>query len=395
MPVVIRSLPPLYKQSPSTGKILFWRIFVTDSDESPDHAIIATEYGQLDGQPMHAYDVIRVGKNVGRANETSAEEQAFAEAKSRWTKKRDRGYVESVDDATRTQPDFTAGVDAMLAHVFTEHSKKMTYPCAVQPKLDGIRCLAVVQPSGEVMLWTRNKKRINSVPNIEHWLFKLVGEIDDPIVFDGELYNHRSRDNFEVITSIVRQSEPSPRREEVEYHIYDLIDPASGFDLRLRKLLGLIQGDVRRQIYRPECPIRVVETILARDQEDLLDQFSYFRKMGYEGAMARRLDTPYEGGKRSYSLLKLKTFTDDEFRIIDIEEGRGKLAGHVGAFICKTKEGKTFKAKMEGDTAKLKEYFEHPDLWAGKFLTVRFQNLTDAGVPRFPVGVRFRDEQGD
>lgn len=391
--IIIRDFPPLYKLSAANGKILVWRIFVTDSPESPEFGIVITEHGQLDGQIIQNSEVFRTGKNLGRANATTAKEQAMAEARSRWKKKLDKGYVEDVNRAVERETDYEGGADAMLAHSFAEHTEKMLYPCAVQPKLDGIRCLATVTPGGVVSLWTRNHKRIYSVPHIEYWLWKVCGELDHTVVFDGELYNHKYRNNFETITSIVRQAEPSPNEKEVEYHIYDMID-SSGFDLRLRRLLGLLQGDHRRSIYDSACPIRIVETILVPDFDDLIDQYQYFVRQGYEGAMARRLDVPYEG-KRSYSLLKIKSFKDAEFKIVDIEEGRGKLAGHVGAFICKTSDGKLFRAKMSGETARLKEYFENPELWSGKLLTVKYQNLTTEGIPRFPVGLRFRDKDGD
>ena len=93
----------------------------------------------------------------------------------------------------------------------------------------------------------------------------------------------------------------------------------------------------------------------------------------------------------SMDLQKVKDFLDDEFDIVDIEEGRGKLAGHVGAFICKMSDGKTFKAKMSGDTEHLKDYFENHQRWSGMRLTVQYQGLTSYGIPRFPVGKAIRN----
>jgi DNA ligase-1 len=122
-----------------------------------------------------------------------------------------------------------------------------------------------------------------------------------------------------------------------------------------------------------------------------MDYFNLFRAEQYEGAMLRNKDSKYVN-KRSYDLLKLKEFDDDEFEIIGIEEGRGKLAGHVGAFVCKTSDGKTFLAKMSGDTEKLADYFKDHSLWSGKRLTVQYQGLTGKErVPRFPVGKSIRD----
>ena len=74
-----------------------------------------------------------------------------------------------------------------------------------------------------------------------------------------------------------------------------------------------------------------------------------------------------------------------------IEEGRGKLTGHVGAFVCRTEEGKEFKAKLKGSLDHLATLFQNPKMWKGKRLTVRYQNLTADGVVRFPVGIAIRD----
>ena len=91
-------------------------------------------------------------------------------------------------------------------------------------------------------------------------------------------------------------------------------------------------------------------------------------------------------------LQKYKVFEDAEFEITGVEEGRGKLAGHAGSFICVTKEGNEFKAKLKGKLSDLKEYWENQKQYIGKTLTVQFQGLTNKNnVPRFPVALRFRE----
>ena len=91
----------------------------------------------------------------------------------------------------------------------------------------------------------------------------------------------------------------------------------------------------------------------------------------------------------------MKVFQDAEFRVVGVEEGKGKLAGHVGAFVCEIDDehGKrTFKAKAKGEQDSLRKYFENPSLWEGKLLTVEFLNYTRKNrVPRHGVGIRFRD----
>ena len=83
---------------------------------------------------------------------------------------------------------------------------------------------------------------------------------------------------------------------------------------------------------------------------------------------------------------------DEEFKVVDVEEGRGKLTGH-GIFVCQTEGGETFKAKMMGDTSELKKYWDKPKLAVGRYLTVKFQGYTkNNNVPRFPVALRFRND---
>jgi DNA ligase-1 len=97
--------------------------------------------------------------------------------------------------------------------------------------------------------------------------------------------------------------------------------------------------------------------------------------------------------RRSYDLLKVKKFKgDEEFEIIGIKEGRGKLTGHA-IFICKAANGKEFAAKLEGETSFLKECFENHSLWQGKMLTVEYSELTEDGVPFQGVGKDLRDKE--
>ena len=98
-------------------------------------------------------------------------------------------------------------------------------------------------------------------------------------------------------------------------------------------------------------------------------------------------------GKRSFDLLKMKEFDDAEFRIVGIEEGRGKLTGHISGFVCVTNDGKTFTATLNGELSFLKQCFDDPTIWTGKSLVVQYQGLTKYGIPRFPRAVRFRDSE--
>jgi len=74
---------------------------------------------------------------------------------------------------------------------------------------------------------------------------------------------------------------------------------------------------------------------------------------------------------------------------VDVKEGTGREKG-TAIWICKTGE-QHFSVKPEGTLEKRREYLSEKEKYIGKQLTVRFQNLTAIGVPRFPVGVVIRD----
>lgn len=379
----MKKLPVLYKKT-STGATQKWTIFIKDVGTAGPVICIFTQYGQVGGKIQETHDLISEGKNIGKKNETTPEQQAEAEAQARWEKKKKSGYVESIEDAKNDELDdlIKGGIVPMLAHKFSEQAHKIEYPAYVQPKLDGIRCIAIVK-DGACTLWSRTRKPITSMPHIVQELEAIFQ--NDDIVLDGELYNHEYKSNFERIVSLVRQEEPDPEHHIVQYHIYDVADPTLTYFMRLGTLgKWLLDLD-------ESSSLRVVETVSVLTEDKIMDYFDDYRAKGYEGAMVRNTDSKYVN-KRSYNLLKVKGFDDDEFDIIGIDEGRGKLAGHVGSFVCTTKNGKEFLAKMSGETSKLKEYFENHSLWKGKILTVQYQGLTGAQqVPRFPVGIAIRD----
>jgi ATP-dependent DNA ligase len=373
----------LYKKT-STGAIQYWEIYVL---ENPDHSKgydIWTKYGQVGGKEQKTVDIILEGKNIGKANETSPLQQAKAEAEATWTKKKKSGYVESIASAQDDETDalIEGGILPMLAHTFDKQGHKIKYPCYTQPKLDGIRIIAILKDR-KCTLWSRTRKPITSLPHI-------IAEIEKhfiaDITLDGEAYSHAFKENFEHIVHIVRQEKPDPKHTDVEYHVYDVVNKDT-FEKRHRHLSKCFTVGSPKLKY-----LKLVDTEVVEAENDVALYYDNFKARGYEGAMLRNVGGLY-ANKRSSDLIKVKEMQDAEFKIVGIEEGRGKLSGHVGAFVCVNKQGNEFKAKMSGATEKLKEYFDNHSLWKNQVLTVQFQDLTSYGIPRFPVGLRIRNDE--
>lgn len=380
----IKALPVLFKKT-STGAIQYWEIRV--QHYNPEQSFICTRFGQMDtSNPQETTDVVKSGKNLGKKNETTISQQAELEAKSKWQKQLDSGYVESRERAEAGENDLK-GVECMLAHAYgillngefiPDQNHKIKFPALVQPKFDGIRNL-----TGEgIQLFSREHKPINSVPHIQKAILEVLG--NSYIPFDGELYNHEYKHDFEKITSIVsKKNEVAENHEIVQYHIYDVALPDMPFILR-NKLIQEVLANA------PGC-LQMVPTEVVNSHEEVLGAFKKWRDLGYEGIMVRNTNANYEG-KRSYNLLKLKEFFEEEFEIIGFKEGKGKLIGHLGSWICKCGDN-TFDPPMKCTQARKKELWETKEQYIGKKLTVRFTGYTKAkNVPRFPEGIRFREE---
>lgn len=380
-------LPTLYKKT-STGAQQEWEVWTEGN-------AICTRWGQTSGAMQTGRDVITFGKNVGKANATTPVEQAEREALALWEKKKkNRGYVETPAAAMAGERDTLCegGLDVMLAHRFDEHGHKIVYPAYVQPKLDGHRCIALVD-DGRCTLWSRTRKPITSVPHIARAVEVACRIVDRRCwAFDGELYAHGpGAPNFETLSSFIRQQTPLSGHEVVEYHVYDAPRDPSTFRNRNEDLAAVF-GQLAMIDFgaaHPRCPLVHVETFQVAGEAELLAAFDRFRAQGYEGAIVRNAAGVYVG-KRSQDLLKVKSFDDEEFIVAGVERGRGKLAD-CAIFVCETETGARFTTKMVGALADLKRYVEDPSLAIGQRLTVKFQGRTAAGLPRFPIGLRFRD----
>ena len=275
----------------------------------------------------------------------------------------------------------------MLAHEFEKHKDKVKYPCIVQPKLDGIRCIATIK-DGKCLLHTRSGNIINSVPHINEELEKHYHkQYSEDIVFDGELTLERG--SFDQISSIVRKK--VPKLDGSHFFIrYSIFDIASSKEKTHDRFLTLINI-----YYEDRKYVRMLSPSVALNEGHVYTFLSDYEEQGFEGVMVRDRESLYEN-KRSFGLLKLKRFYDEEYLVLDVIEGKGKLKGKAGSFVCSVSggmNGELFKVKMACEESKLKDYLtDFEKKYKYKMLTVKFQEKTKRGVPRFPIGLRFKEE---
>lgn len=374
----ISIFPTLYKID-KLGRTSMWRIYVIDDQ-------YFRESGLIDGKVKEYAPVTAVPKNVGRSNETTAEEQALFEAFSAWKHKKDQLYTEGVEKTEKTGSAENSEVGErlrpMLAEKWTDRKGNAKFPGAVSPKLDGVRVMIYKNSSGETVMISRLGKEYQHMNGIRQEARKVIDAFD--VVLDGELYSHNTP--FNAISGAIRsQTKPSKYDNLLEYYVFDLWVPSKPNltykerMVMLRKICGSNTFQRLRFLFYEEVT----------DEKEISEKHSQYVADGYEGLMFRNLDSKYTLGRRVDDLLKYKEFEDKEFQVVDVVEGSGTEAG-AAIFVCKTSKGTRFNVRPRGSIEKRKQQLKDKQKYIGKYLTVRYQPLNGQdGVPRFPVGIKF------
>ena len=356
-------LETIYKKT-KTGATQEWTIEVVGNK-------YRTHSGQVGGIITTNEWTIVYGKNTGKLNETTDKEQTMKEAVAKRTKKLESGYFENIKHINKTQY-----FEPMLAAKWEDYKDKIQYPIYSQAKLDGIRC--IVTKDG---MFSRNGKPIISAPHIIDSLRNLF-VVNPDLIFDGELYADKFANDFNTIVSLVKKTKPTDAdlaesKKQIEYHIYDLPSSKKNFLHRAYDLGILFETYLEMGKF---C--RLVDTRKAENEESVMEQYGLLVEAGYEGQILR-IDAPYEN-KRSKSLLKHKSFIDEEYQILDIVEGEGNRSGTAGYMVFNTREGKRFKSNVKGTWDETAEMLRNKKQLIGKQATIKYFNLTPDGIPRFP-----------
>jgi ATP-dependent DNA ligase len=380
------------------GKIKSWKAWVSIEGA---FAISYIEYGQLDGKKQTNMRQYTEGKNIGKKNETSPLQQCMAETEKKWKDKQEKeSYTTSInlgksEQYSETHPQTTAEEELplktkkifpMLAHKYERNTTKnkknnIVFPCYVQPKLDGLRCVFYLI-DGKVRAQSRTGTYFDTMEHICESLFPLFNN-NPQLVLDGELYTDAIP--FEELAGLIKKKKISTddklRLKMVSYHVYDIINTYT-YDKRYEQLCSLLQTHVNH--------IELVETKIVHNQDEFYLAFSEYIDAGYEGIMLRNTHGLYVENYRSHDLQKYKEFIEDEYPIIGYKEADGRDKGTV-IWICKNKDGREFSVRPKGSLEYRRQLFLNAESYINKQLTVIFQELSEQQVPRFPVGKAIRD----
>jgi len=252
----------------------------------------------------------------------------------------------------------------------------------IQPKLDGVRCIITRYGAH-----SRNGKQFHNCKHILTELKPLFA--DNPfLILDGELYNHKFKNNFNKIISLVKKQKPTQADKfesasYLQFHCYDLFSSYLKFIDRTLAITNL------KSKYKLKFTHEVDTKVVWND--DGLNKYHKQNKAnGYEGSMLRT-NSLYEQ-KRSYTLQKVKDWSDTEATITGYVEGKGKFAKGLGKWLALDKDGREVEIPWPTLTIEnRKQMWQARKEYIGKLLTFEFFERTPAGAYRFPRAKTIRN----
>ena len=387
----------LYSKNKS-GKTLEWKAETDFTLDSNGWITLNIYYGQQGGKTQHKVRYTKSGKNKGKANSTTIEEQATLDLSYLYRAQlEEKGYCLDINTYQKPRT-------AMLAHKYADKKHKLDiddeenflHSYFAQPKLNGIRCTATKISETEIQFLSRTNKCFTP---FEHLTKLLLPILDLGDMVDGELFNPKMP--LEYIASLVN-SETNRyivdqdlgvtlwKVDDLEYHLYDGVEAETNNSYVDRKYwlhdLFEVFGD------EDEATIGSLVKVLTVPVKSLMHmktKFSQWVTLGYEGLMLRDGESHYEFDDRSIGLLKYKEMFDEEFQITDIIDSDNEPGSPK--FIVDLRNGQFCEVRKSGVKSENTIYLTEKNRYIGKWLTVQYQARTKYDNLSFPVGLLIRD----
>lgn len=435
-------LPILYKKD-KLGKLRYWEVWTKDE-------ILYRRDGTTQENKQKEVTVKIVKGNTLR----TPSEQAVQEAKKEWLKKIDQSFAVAEDDEKgmklyesivfqkeNSKADTNVGISfdndnddtttkkrkaeekipVMLAKNFytgTEDREISPFvskfflnnkDVGFQPKLDGVRCIASYDATSDtVHLKSRNNKEFMYLEHIRDSLKKYIFKKHPTVILDGEIYYHNpaidSVTRYQFVSSVAKISRLKPHEEEtkVEYWVFDLIR----CEERETSSLSFVDRYkfLSQKLFKKKDTIPyVVLTPTSFKQSETTEELErflitlynhYTEDLSFEGVMLKAGDSLYKDGRQS-SLVKFKLFSDEEWVVVDAKRSEGGNQDGAVVWILRDPEDeeKIIEAKQVGDVETSKQLFINKNKYIGKLINIRFNEKTEAGLPRFPRAISFVEDK--
>jgi DNA ligase-1 len=281
-----------------------------------------------------------------------------------------------------------------LAHKFEEKRCK-TWPMTVEPKLDGVRCLAIAT-AGDVEFVSRTGRVFTSFDHLKEPLMEAVaawekaGARAGGIVLDGEVVSG----SFNKTVSEVRKKETEAK--DARFFAFDIL-PLE--DFKAADLIDVPFSDRRdtlRQFLKrfdKEAPFKLLPSYIVNSVEEIHFYNAKFRGKKLEGTIVKDRAAPYKKS-RSHGWLKIKAQESVDVRVTGVFEGTGKYKGHLGGLVVDV-DGKEVRVGGGFSDGQRVDFWNDQGSVVGRLIEVEYHEKTPDGSLRHPRFVKFRDDKDE
>ena len=387
------------------GKTRFWKATSNLELNADGHISILIEHGVLGSDKIVKKErFTKNGKNIGKINQTTIEEQALLDVSYLYQKQLDDGYVFNLDS-------YTEPLRPQLAHPYEKrkHTVKFDYkhPTAANDysnryyaskKLDGVRLFVFVSNGKVIKFESRTGKPFKYFSHIATAIENNLSDVDkvlNNVVFDGELFNKNIP--FNVLSSLINSDDYTTTTEfngitytteQVQFHCYDRVNLDKKEEDYFTRFVNVSIPAENNIVFK-------IDNKIIKNEQDLITLGGKWISEGYEGLMLRNGWTPYDFGKRSNNLLKYKIMLDEEFLILDIIDSENEPGQPI--FVVEVQkatdkeEALTCNVRMKGEKKENEKYLINKKDYINKWLKVQYQTKSEYNIPLFPVGLEVRE----
>lgn len=311
--------------------------------------------------------------------------QQCSEAQEKWMRKilkKNLSIGVSTKTINKIMPGLIPTFDVALAQKFER--KRMSSTVYVEPKLDGIRCLAIVK-DGDVKLFTRAGKPLT---NFDDTIGKELSQLKDGC-YDGEIMG---KDFTDLMRQVYRKENVNV--DNSYFAIFDYISIPE-WDAKEGESILTLRKAILDSIFHATSFkfLQMVPYTYTEDPPESLlkDIHDDMVSKGYEGIMIKDSSALYSFG-RDWSVMKYKAFFDADCPIIGLQEGTGKHEGKLGSFLIDYNGVEVRVGSGLNDELR-EQIWANKDDHIGRIIEVRYQEETPDGSLRFPTFVCFRNDR--
>jgi DNA ligase-1 len=279
----------------------------------------------------------------------------------------------------------------------------------MEPKLDGLRAIGVVDDDGNTTWISRNGKEMWNTELIDQEI-KGLGIYN--VVLDGEFF----AGNFGESMSITKSQSPHKNRERLRFWLFDMLKVDEWNVMKCNRTTMERKSVLHQTFLNGTNKIVIVPSYMVTTEMEADGFLSGFMEGGFEGAVLKDPDAPYIFDRSGY-WAKVKPQQEADLVIYGVEEGEGRLQSAVGAIKVQGKvnyKGRIYEIDTKvgtglSDAVRNRMWDLHnAGQLVGKTVEIKFQeptvvNLSSASAAdtpvsaayalRFPVFLRMREDK--